>query len=144
MTSNYLTKKKTIQKYNTIDLDFCSHEQFEKIYFKIQDCPFHGAVNFKDTNKGYHIMMICTRDCDDCRFVFDDPNRYYIDFREPEAETNVLFNKIRLPTNAKASSSKTLMPQMAGSLPKDVQLGCHLEYLKLLANKPKTKAPNPR
>lgn len=78
-------------KLNTIDLDKVGRQELEDIYRKISLCPFHGTVDFRDTQKGYHLLMKCSKECDICRFVFDDQKRFAADFKRPEYKKNVLF-----------------------------------------------------
>ena len=78
-------------KYNTIDIDNGDYENFERIYNKVQACKHHGAVMFKDTKKGFHILLKCDIDCELCRMVFDDPYRYERDFKRKDSRKNVLF-----------------------------------------------------
>lgn len=87
--------------YNTLDLDKLSKEEFESIYFKIDKCLNHLAVHWYDTQKGYHIRMLCTIDCDLCRLVFDDQKRYAADLGRPNCKQNVLF----IPFSAHKSCS---------------------------------------
>ena len=76
---------------NTLDLDKINKAQFSRIKWKIQRCVHLGEFEWRDTQKGFHIIMKCDRECDDCRFVFDDVRRYSMDFRRRPHLTNVLF-----------------------------------------------------
>ena len=71
------------------------NEEVEYILNKLQNCPF--CVNFKvkvsPSLNGYHVTMYCRKQCDLCRFVFDDPVRFARDC-EREIETrNVLWDR---------------------------------------------------
>ena len=77
--------------YNTLDLDKVSKEFFERVLELIRNCRYLKELHTKDTQKGYHVLMKCSRECDTCRFVFDDQKRYAMDFRRPAHKTNILF-----------------------------------------------------
>ena len=81
----------------TLDLDKIDKHQLERILAKIDNCPFQASdqsrddYEVRDTQKGYHVIIYCPEGCDNCRFVFDDPRRYGMDFKRPSHLTNVLF-----------------------------------------------------
>jgi len=87
---------------NTIDLDKpyprwktgFPKPLLNKIIYKISKCKYLKEIQVRDSrNKGYHIILYCKRDCDLCRLVFDDQDRYARDlFRKPITR-NVLFTK---------------------------------------------------
>ena len=81
----------------TLDLDTKNKEELDRILHKVTHCPFDTELGMskvpviRDTRKGYHVILHCAYGCDTCRFVFDDPKRYAIDFRKPRCTQNVLF-----------------------------------------------------
>lgn len=79
--------------YQNLDLDNCSKEQLDQILEKIKsnDCLLNITVK-DSSSKGFHIMMICSKKCDLCRFVFDDTKRYEIDLGKDERFKNVVFD----------------------------------------------------
>ncbi len=80
--------------YQNIDLDKCDKEQLESIIAKVRKQPCCLKIDYKDSSsKGYHIMMICSKVCDTCRFVFDDAKRYEIDFGRDEKFKNTTFTE---------------------------------------------------
>ena len=86
-------------KYNTIDLDLNprlpDNDKYllKRIIEKIVLCDSCLEIEYKDSNsKGYHIIFSCSRNCDLCRFVFDDAKRFMLDLRRPEWRQNILFD----------------------------------------------------
>ena len=77
--------------YNTLDIDNSNKEYLQHIVRKLEACANCVVYKIIDTPKGYHVKMRCRISCDTCRFVFDDPARYEIDFQQSPALTNVLF-----------------------------------------------------
>lgn len=83
-----------MQKINTLDLDNYTKEQLANLEKKIKQCPNCLNIMHKDSNsKGYHVTIICNKDCDNCRFVFDDQKRYEIDFGRDTKFQNTLFDE---------------------------------------------------
>jgi hypothetical protein len=86
-------------KYNTIDLDINpripnnDNHLLEKIVEKISLCEYSYFIQVLDSNsKGYHILFYCSKNCDLCRFVFDDDKRYSLDVERPEWRQNIMFD----------------------------------------------------
>lgn len=78
---------------NTLDLDFCGREQMVTTIVKVAMCKDHGSIIVSDSLKGYHLLFYCSKDCDDCRLVFDDQERYARDRKRPWWSRNVLFDR---------------------------------------------------
>lgn len=79
---------------NTLDLDKINKEQLEIITQKIKNNECCKEVIIRDSNtKGYHIIIICRKNCDLCRFVFDDAKRYDIDSVMPLRLRDFLFTE---------------------------------------------------
>lgn len=78
--------------YQTIDLDYCDKEGTERILHKIlgRNCC-QGAAVKPSAHKGYHIILFCSRKCDECRLIFDDTERFRRDMKRPDRRRNVLF-----------------------------------------------------
>lgn len=83
----------------TIDYDFDPKHfrdmrTYDEMKQKIKRCPNWRGFKEKDSErKGMHLTIICNADCDKCRLVFDDINRYSKDSRRPKYAQNVLFNR---------------------------------------------------
>lgn len=94
--------------YQNIDLDKCDKQQLNQIIEKIKTNDCLLDIKVKDSSsKGYHILMICNKKCDICRFVFDDAKRYEIDLGREERFKNVIFdNKEWFKGNMKTLSEK--------------------------------------
>lgn len=90
-----MKKAENCIKYNTIDIDSTSKEFFIMVLFKIirkgleERCLI--KYFFKDSKrKGFHIQLYCNKNCDICRFVFDDDIRYAFDQYRENFSQNVL------------------------------------------------------
>jgi len=95
--------------YNTIDLDgyninhpklkACLKEELERVILKIEDFGRkHDCLErliVEDSKKGYHIILLCRKPCNLCRFVFDDFERYRRDINRPRYMQNVIFNSLK-------------------------------------------------
>lgn len=80
---------------NTLDLDRITKDQLQHILSKICRCPSLAYYILADSwAKGYHVTLWCLKDCDLCRFHYDDQRRYYADLtnREPH-ERNILWTR---------------------------------------------------
>ena len=79
--------------YSTLDLDKVDNDHLEMVINKLCHCPKNQMHTFSwlDTQKGYHVIFSCLKECNDCRLVFDDPIRWDIDFKRPNCLQNVLF-----------------------------------------------------
>lgn len=100
-----MRRRQEILRYNTIDLDKDQHYPVlqsctkEYLLFVVNKILHFSRKNnclekieIKDSNrKGYHIKLYCKRDCDLCRFVFDDFERYRRDINRKPIFQNVLF-----------------------------------------------------
>lgn len=98
-----------MEKYNTIDLDLNSKFLFlnlgyvEPIEFyimilnKISKCKCGKILKVSPSdNKGLHIRLICEKDCDICRLVFDHQKRYVADLTRREQFSNLMFD-VKVP-----------------------------------------------
>lgn len=83
-------------KLNTIDIDNTSTKNLLRVLAKIKRCKFLDSVSVEPSLNGFHVTLWCLKDCDLCRFVFDDQFRYMWDFERPEFSRNVLFD-IKIP-----------------------------------------------
>lgn len=97
--------------YQTIDLDNCDKEGVERILHKIlgRYCC-QGAIVKPSAHKGSHIILFCSKKCDECRIVFDDTERFRRDMKRPDRRRNVLFH------DYKYYMGKGLLPRGARSL----------------------------
>ena len=82
----------------TIDLDFCTREKRDQIVSKILSMPCCDSVCQRDSfSKGYHLIVFCKHgNCQLCRLVFDDCNRFSMDSKRACEEQNVLWEKARM------------------------------------------------
>lgn len=94
-----------MEKYNTLDLDLNSRfltlqfgyiepsEFFMKIIHKVSKCPYGEILKaLPSTEKGVHVKMLCYRDCDICRLVFDHQKRYIADLTRRKQFSNIMFD----------------------------------------------------
>lgn len=88
---------------NTLDLDEIDKEELNRILTKIKLNSCCDNVTFKcSTSKGFHVFIFCKKQCDLCRFVFDDDKRFAIDsvmplkFRDFLFTEKVPFNKMKI------------------------------------------------
>lgn len=96
-------------RYNTLDLDkdyhrfiltSCSKDFLNYVVNKI---TYYGKkwgclakIEWEDScRKGYHVKLWCLKNCDLCRFVFDDFERYRRDINRRLLYQNVLFSSFR-------------------------------------------------
>jgi hypothetical protein len=87
-------------KFNTIDLDGTkifpmNKDSAQRIIDKICLCKNLIKIQLKPScSKGYHVLMLCSKDCDLCRLLYDDQKRFSIDLniRKPEFR-NLLWDK---------------------------------------------------
>lgn len=78
--------------YNTIDLDNIDKQLLNRITEKIKQKNCCLSLQIKDSSsKGYHILLICSHDCEVCRMVFDDPKRFEMDSNRDLKFRNTLF-----------------------------------------------------
>lgn len=81
-------------KRNTLDLDRISLEDMYYTIEKIMRCKdLRLLETINDTHKGYHLTLWCKENCDLCRFVFDDPERFSRDLKREVHTRDVLFNE---------------------------------------------------
>lgn len=81
-------------KYNTIDIDTNNKDFITTLKLKIYKCHFLEELIVKDSpQKGTHFILKCLKECDLCRFVFDDQTRYAYDQFRKEYSQNVLFSE---------------------------------------------------
>ena len=94
-------------KYNTIDIDINpliilnGKEYMKKIFDFILHCDSCQIIKEpKDSDsKGYHLFFYCKKDCDICRWLFDDSKRYMMDFDRLEERKNVMFDAKHVTLN---------------------------------------------
>ncbi len=79
--------------YQTIDLDLIDKNTLKHIIEKIKKRKCCKQIQVRDTFKGYHIIISCKKDCDECRMVFDDQKRYYYDQYRPKHLRNILWTE---------------------------------------------------
>lgn len=82
-------------KRNTLDLDFNDKDRIADIYAKVGVCPDRSILVASPSASlnGWHFRIVCKKDCDLCRLVFDDAERYSRDLRRPLRTRDVLWNK---------------------------------------------------
>jgi hypothetical protein len=92
---------------NTIDMDNTAYYQLLPVLDWIVKCPFSAYVAYRDSCRGdgYHIKIICTKNCLYCRDKFDDWRRFLWDLlhesrKEPEKK-NVLWKTKKETKNGK-------------------------------------------
>lgn len=83
----------TDEYYQTIDLDGIDKIELARIIGKIFRLKCNKTIEVRDTYKGYHLIIYCYRDCDLCRLVFDDQDRYTMDLRRPRHLRNILWTE---------------------------------------------------
>jgi len=83
----------TDEYYQTIDLDGIDKIELARIIGKIFRLKCNKTIKVRDTYKGYHLIIYCYRDCDLCRLVFDDQDRYTMDLRRPRHLRNILWTE---------------------------------------------------
>lgn len=80
--------------HNTIDIDNSDKFNLASIIYKIERNPCCLKLEFKPSDsKGFHILIICSKKCEDCRIVFDDVRRLEMDMKREEKFKNVLFTE---------------------------------------------------
>ena len=78
----------------TLDIDTNDKEFTERMLAKIATCKHLIYLKIKESPcKGYHITILCDKECDMCRLCFDDERRFYFDSFRPEWAKNILFDK---------------------------------------------------
>ncbi len=79
---------------NTLDLDDITKENLDRILIKIfnNNCCL-GLFSEPSNSKGYHVTIKCSKQCDLCRFVFDDEKRYAVDYVMPLKFRDFLFKE---------------------------------------------------
>lgn len=79
----------------TLDIDNSDKHFVNMIMIKIVlhcDCLIDLDVK-PSSSKGYHIILLCNKKCDLCRFVFDDCRRFAYDLNRPDYARNILFTE---------------------------------------------------
>lgn len=77
---------------STLDLDLVDKVFLNHALYRISKCKFLHLVHYRHTFKGFHVILLCRRECDICRIVFDDQARFARDLLRPKHTRNVLFN----------------------------------------------------
>lgn len=87
-------------KLNTIDIDLNPRfpdndlHLIDRILLKITLCPYSLEVfSVPSQHKGVHIFLKCSINCDDCRLVFDDSNRFSLDRKRIPEIQNMMFDE---------------------------------------------------
>lgn len=82
----------------SIDLDFGDRERKNRVISKIIAMPCCDSVFCRASfSKGWHLIVFCrTVDCNLCRLVFDDSNRFSMDSRRKIEERDVLWETARM------------------------------------------------
>jgi hypothetical protein len=82
-------------KLNTIDWDFDSATII--VLRKILKCKYLFELTLqRSSNKNFHFILLCNKNCEKCRKLYDDLVRYEKDKNRPDYAENVLFEKKRL------------------------------------------------
>jgi len=90
-------------KLNTIDFDNNDKELISRIIHKIvtygskNHCLFSFETKISQ-HKGVTIILKCSKECDLCRFIFDDVLRYEMDSKRPQYKQNVVWERKELLT----------------------------------------------
>jgi len=94
-------------KLNTIDLD--NHETKELILAFIKECPHLISVDVTRSpgGRGWHFTLWCSRSCELCRELYDDPIRYAKDRIRPSYTRNILFSQKYIDHYVPAESLNT-------------------------------------
>lgn len=79
------------KRRNTLDLDFNDKEKVGDIAAKVLLCVHALKMSLSASMNGVHLEFWCPRNCDLCRFVFDDPFRYAADLSRPAYTRDVLW-----------------------------------------------------
>lgn len=79
-------------KLNTIDIDNTELWNLERILHKVKKCDFLDCLSLEPSLNGWHVTLHCDRECDLCRFVFDDQLRYKWDLERNVASRDVFFD----------------------------------------------------
>ena len=82
--------------YSTLDLDHYDKERLYHIIDKIHYmCNNVIDIHHKESwSKGYHVILHCRVSCDFCRFIYDDPKRYFADLTNRRVyEMDVLWQR---------------------------------------------------
>jgi hypothetical protein len=78
---------------NTIDIDDTDLDNLRRIRLKIMHfCSDVDAMGFEPSLNGWHVTLWCRKECEVCRLVFDDQNRYFWDLERKPHTRNVLFD----------------------------------------------------
>lgn len=82
-------------KRNTLDLDFNDQDRIDLIRQKLRARPCCAWPLFKISPglNGFHVVLECKKNCDLCRLVFDDQERFSRDLRRPVRTRDVLWSK---------------------------------------------------
>lgn len=92
-------------KYNTLDLDLNTRfltlnfgfvepkDFFMKVIYKVSQCK-HGEIIYvsPSNSKGVHVKIICDKECDICRLVFDHQKRFIADMTRRKHFSNIMFD----------------------------------------------------
>jgi hypothetical protein len=86
--------ERTIENYNTIDIDRDDDKLLRCLHFLMNYCHEHTEVyvNVSPSGKGWHVKFFCRKPCLLCRFLFDDPKRLKYDLKRPVYARNVLWH----------------------------------------------------
>lgn len=79
--------------YSTLDLDYIDKHKLARIVTKIFTCEYSETIRVRDTWKGYHIIITCSKPCEKCRIVFDDQTRFAADQNRKPYLQNILWTR---------------------------------------------------
>jgi len=87
----------------TIDIDNGDKEYLKRILQKIarNKCCLKLQYRISTSWSHYHIRIECSKECDLCRFVFDDQKRFGGDSERPERWRGLLWNAVTIINNNK-------------------------------------------
>jgi len=82
-------------KENTVDLDGLKWSIVRLILKEIKSCKYCQKIEYRKSasKKGWHIKILCSKNCDKCRRLFDDSTRYKADKNRDFFGDNVLWDK---------------------------------------------------
>jgi len=88
----------------TLDIDTANKSFIKHITDKILSCKNCLEILLSYSSfKGVHIVIYCNKECEICRFVYDDFRRFAYDQNRPYYARNILFQEkeiMRLKKNA--------------------------------------------
>ena len=78
----------------TLDIDTTNKDFIEHTIKKILNCKYCDELYRRDSCfKGVHIIIFCVKECEICRFTYDDVRRFAYDQNRPYYARNILFQE---------------------------------------------------